>query len=109
NADGTVSYDASLEGALTGTGTRALTVHGETIQIDATALGRRNIASFQIAGVGSFSTSQVQTVTLLPGRAIYQDPTLQFAFTVSLADTVDFDQGLDGQVGGRGTRTLVLL
>jgi hypothetical protein len=107
--DGTVSYDASLEGALTGAGTSTLTVHGETIQIDATALSRRNIASFQIVGAGSFSTAQVQTVTLLPGPAIFQDDTLQFVFTITLTDTVDFDHALDGQVGGRGTRRLVLL
>jgi hypothetical protein len=107
--DGSISYAAKLQGILSGNGTRALTVLGRTIQIDATALNGRNIPSFQILGVGSFSTSQIQTVTLLPGPATFQDATSEFAFTVTLSGTVDYAHILDGQLGGRGTRRLVLL
>ena len=67
-------------------------------------------AYFAAAGnVGSFSTSQIQTVTLLPGAVTFEDATSELAFTVTLSGTVDYAHILDGQLGGRGTRRLVLL
>jgi hypothetical protein len=107
--NGSISYAAKLQGILSGNGTQALTVLGRTIQIDATALSQRNIPTFQIAGVGSFSTSQIQTVTLLPGAVTFEDATSELAFTVTLSGTVDYAHILDGQFGGRGTRRLVIL
>jgi hypothetical protein len=95
--------------SVTGTTPPTLTVVGKTIQIDAIALSHRNIPTFQIVGAGSFSTSQVQTITLLPGPATFQDPTRELAFTVNLSGTVDYLHTLDGQFGNRGTRKLVVL
>jgi hypothetical protein len=107
--DGSVNYAPKLNAILSGRGTSTLTVLGRTIQINATALSQRNIPTFQIVGVGTFSTSQIQTVTLLPGPVTFVDATSEFAFTLTLSGTVDYVHLLDGQLGGRGTRELVIL
>src|SRR5262249_35590676 len=66
--DGTVDYSnpLALSDTLEGRGTRTLTLKGETIHIDARALSGVS-STFTIVGVGTFDTSTVQTLTLLPG------------------------------------------
>src|SRR5581483_7713626 len=44
NADGTLDYDASLDGALTGRGTASLSLLGRTVTLDVSALGVSAVA-----------------------------------------------------------------
>ena len=64
NADGTVSYDASLEGVFTGAGTTMLTIVGRAVSVDATGLGAAN---FNLDDVAHDPTKSF-SVHLLPGQ-----------------------------------------
>jgi hypothetical protein len=92
NADGTVGYDPSLEGVLTGAGTNALVVHGVAVQIDPRPLSADNppVPVFTVEGQPAYSTQQVQTVSVLPGALVilidrHNGPT-RLDFTVSAQD-----------------------
>jgi hypothetical protein len=106
-ADGTVGYDPSLQGPLTGNGTSTLVVAGATFTIDATALSPQ-LATFNIAGVGNLATDTVQTITVLPGTVSFQAGTLQFVFTISTQDALDYDPSLDNVLSGSGTSQLTV-
>jgi len=108
NADGTVSYDPSFQGVLSGSGTNTLVVNGVAVNIDATALSQQT-ATFSILGAGNYATAQVQALTFLPGAVAFQGGTLQFGFTVSTLDQLDYDASLDSEISGRGSNTLVVL
>src|SRR5262249_37664896 len=76
-ADGTVWYDAALEGALTGLGTHDLTVQGREVSIDFSGLNTR---SFWVDGVRTYGTS-VFSAWLLPGRhTFWADAGSAFSF-----------------------------
>jgi cysteine-rich repeat protein len=111
-AEGTLDFDAALDGYVSGRGTSTLTVTGLGINFDATAMSS---LAFNIdrgkAGIGS--TDQVQTLRLLPGRYSEFDlpassPSTSFPFVVSTSGTVDFDPAVDAYVSGRGTSTLTV-
>jgi hypothetical protein len=103
--DGTVSYDASLEGPLSGQGTIALAVNGWSIAIDATALGN----SYSALDDQSCDSSQTLPVRLLAGTHSFYKEGTTYYFTVAADGTVDYDQAMDGILEGRGTRKLTLL
>jgi hypothetical protein len=114
----TVSYSSTFQsaGILGGQNTNTLTVYGEKISIDATALYSQGVTSFTIAGVGTFSTQTVQTLVLLPGWQSFSDSNgLQFNFLAEVVDpvtgnydVVNYDPSLDGILSGEGTNTLVV-
>jgi hypothetical protein len=112
--DGTISIDNPLALSDTlevqnGAVVPTLVVKGETIHIDARALSGVS-STFTIAGVGTFDTSTVQTLTLLPGWERFQAGAVTLDFQAELFDTVDYDPFLDAMVAsGLGTDTLVLL
>ena len=103
---GTVDFDPALDGVLSGRGSSTLVVLGAAIQIDATAL---DASSFNLAGIGTFSSDVVQIVVLLPGGHRYQTTGFDFVFSVTESATVDYDPFLDDILSGRGTNILVVL
>jgi hypothetical protein len=106
NADGTVDYDAALDGVLSGRGTGALAVQGLEVTIDASALSE---ASLALDYAGADATAP-QAVRLLPGEhQIYTAARGEVGFTVLADGTLDYDAALDGILSGRGTRTLTFL
>jgi hypothetical protein len=105
--DGTVSYDPTLEGILTGEGTSTLTVRGATVTIDATALSQPELVldnSVVVTNTAPF------VFTALPGTYTLVDPqtgkTIQF--TINVDGTIDYDPSLDNLLSGRGSNRLVL-
>jgi hypothetical protein len=105
NADGTVSYDPSLEGALTGSGTAALTVNGYAVTLDATALG---VADVTLDGVARDATAPF-AVNLLPGQhSLSANGTDMIAFSVNADGTIAYDPGLEGVLTGSGTTALTI-
>jgi hypothetical protein len=109
--DGTVDYSnpLALSDALEGRGTMMLTLKGETIHIDATALSGVS-STFTIAGVGTFDATTVQTLTVLPGLYQFQAGTVTVDFEAELFNMVYFDLYQDATVAsGFGTDTLRLL
>ena len=116
-ADGTVAFDAALDGYVTGGGTSNLTVTGLNISIDATQL---DAAQFQVIGVGEFPST---VVTVPPLRVIPGDyrfringgfDTTNIDFVVNADGTdpdgvIDFAPALDAYVAGRGTSTLEVI
>ena len=75
NGDGTVSYDASLEGVFTGAGTTMLGIVGRTVSVDATELQRSGFYLDDVAHdpdqavLGSISC-RVCTVSSLRARIL---------------------------------------
>jgi len=78
------------------------------VTVDARALSQQ-FGTFSLSNFGGFLTSQPVTFPIWPGTILFGCFTVQFQFVVTLAGTVDYDHSLDGQVGGRGTTTLVIL
>jgi phenolic acid decarboxylase len=106
--DGTIDYDASLNGAYSGRGTSALTVVGFAIRVDATAHPSQ---SYDVAGVTLwFGGSAVKTIQISPGKYTVNSQSLGQlgAFTVQPAGTIDFDPSLNTVFSGRGTTTLTI-
>jgi sugar lactone lactonase YvrE len=108
NADGTVGYDQSLEGILTGAGTSTLVVHGRTVTIDARASG---VSTLNVDNALTASTSTPITFTGLPGPVSLIDSQgsgAKVTFTLNPDGTLDYDHSLDIVLSGRGTTTLVV-
>jgi hypothetical protein len=114
NDDGTIAIPRAL--ALSDTlevqiimGVSKLIVRGETIHIDARALSGVS-STFTIAGIGTFDTSTVLTLTVLPGWEQFQAGNVTLDFQADLFNTVNYDPYLDELVAsGLGTDTLTLL
>jgi hypothetical protein len=114
----TVSYNSIFQSAhiLGGQGTNKLTIYGEKIKVDATALYKNGITSFTIAGdPTSLSTQTVQSLNLLPGWQSFSDTSTQFNFLAELVnpatgayDLVDYDPSLNNILSGAGTDTLTI-
>jgi hypothetical protein len=108
NADGTVDYDAALEGALTGRGTTSLSLVGLPVTLDLSALGQLAQSPTDVDGVG-VDLTQTPVVQLMPGQHyVYVNGVVTY-FTVNADGTLDYDHALDGTLSGRGTSTLVFL
>jgi hypothetical protein len=109
NPDGTISYDPSLQGILTTSGPNMLTIHGETLEVDATALSQQD-STFSLDGFGAFSTAQVQFFQVLPGgNYSFQAGTTSMQFSLDAMDQLSFATIYDAIATGRGTNTLTLL
>jgi hypothetical protein len=115
----TLSYNGNFQSAhiLGGQGSNTLTIYGETIKVDATALYKQGVTSFTIAGVGTLSTKTVQSLNLLPGWQSFSDPSsTQFNFLAEVVnpetgtyDLVDYDPSLDNILSGAETDTLTVV
>ncbi|MDH5585325.1 MAG: FG-GAP-like repeat-containing protein, partial [Nitrospirota bacterium] len=107
---GTLDFDASLDGVLSGRGTATLVVSGVPITIDATDLVGRFFSMFGV--LSTFSTGITHNVTVVPGQNEFhmtgQIPNFGFFFDVLVNGTVDFPAALDAYVSGRGTNTLTV-
>ncbi len=107
NADGTVSYDSSLQGILTGQGTEQLTVNGAAVTIDARAVSG---ALLTLDYYTSEATGTPFKVGLLPGAHLLQalDGQSSVAFAVDADGTVSYDSSLQGILTGQGTGQLTV-
>jgi hypothetical protein len=106
---GTITYSVPLQlsGTLSGAKTSTLTVNGEAINVDARAVAASS-STFTLLGIGSFSTSTVQAITLLPGWQFCSVGGTQFDFLAELFAMVEYDPSEDAFLSGRGTNTLVV-
>jgi uncharacterized protein with LGFP repeats len=101
--DGTVDYDPSLDGALTGRGTATLVLAGRTITLDAHAL---SLSALALDSQFTFPTSAPAAFTVLPGDQFVVAATVwggQVTFTVGADGTVSSDPSLNGVLSGSGT------
>ena len=108
NADGTVSYDPSLEGILSGSGTSTLLIHGVTVTIDSTHL---SVQQLDVNGAIIPSNAAPFSFTGLPGMTFLLDIASEGAtvyFTINADGTVSYDPALEGILSGTGTNTLVV-
>jgi hypothetical protein len=104
--DGKVSYDASLQGVLTGSGTTNLGVSGRTITIDAHAL---SLPQLDLDLQFSFPSATTLSATVLPGTQYLLSQTVyggQVFFSVGNDGTVSYDASLQGVLTGNGTTNL---
>ena len=103
-ADGTISYAAALEGALTGAGTSALAAHGRTVHVDASPINAyRNI---YMVGSNLSPLPYVRDLHLLPGPhgmlGVGHD------FVVVADGTVTYTSADEGFFLGAGTSSLIV-
>jgi hypothetical protein len=98
---GTIDYDPILDDVLSGRGTSALSVSGQSIKVHATgSYVNLNYKAFEAFDAGS-------DITLLPGQhSIFSNPAKIYYFTMTIDGLVDYDTALEGIFTGRGTRTL---
>jgi hypothetical protein len=104
--DGTVSYDSSLQGILSGQGTNLLTVNGVAVTINASALNDPYLAlDYYIA-----EKPDTFQVRLLPGSHLFQTDGggTGVSFTVDAAGNVSYDPSLQGILSGQGTNLLTV-
>jgi hypothetical protein len=106
DADGSIDYDASLEGALSGRGTTSLTLLGRAVTLDASALGA---TSLELDNGSIYDASAPLNVQLMPGQHWIYAGGVYTYFTVNADGTLDYDASLDGALSGRGTTALTLL
>ncbi len=106
-AGGTVSYDAALEGILTGAGSASLVAHGATIAIDGSALSVYD-ATLYYTGI---SLHAPVTLHLLPGGYTIQHVSFpsyaSIGFSITASGTVSYDPISEGMLTGAGTTALV--
>jgi hypothetical protein len=105
---GTVSYDPSLQGVLTGSGTSTLRVNGAPITIDATALSLPQLGlDIQI----DFASAAPLSATVLPGiQYLYSASGYggSLFFNVGNNGAVSYDRVLVETLSGQGTPNLVV-
>ena len=100
---GTVSYDASLDGILSGSGSNQLHIHGRTVQIDATALD----SNYLFMDYVTYDANTRQSVNLLPGSHFFSTyGGFTVYFTVANDGKVGYDGSLEGMLTGQGTTEL---
>jgi hypothetical protein len=114
DGSGSVTYDPSLNGVLSGAGTAAspLVVHGRTITVDARAL-RLSLPLVDLDHQVDFAGAAPLTATVLPGRQVVVSAYGYGGsadFSVGNDGTVDYGRLLDlsGTLSGRGTSVLVV-
>jgi len=102
---GTVAYDPTSEGILSGSGTKNLIVHGSTITVDA----RELTSIFYIRDImGYMSKDTIRTLHLLPGNYAVCTPGSGISFQIATNGTVAYDPASEGILSGNGTNSLVV-
>ena len=100
---GTIDYDPSLEGILSGRGTTALRVNGAAVTIDASTLTSDYLSMDYMAQ----DKSSPINARLLPGsHSLVTHGGSVAYFTVTNSGKVDYDTALEGIITGSGTSTL---
>jgi hypothetical protein len=103
NANGTVDYDTSLDGALSGRGTTTLALLGRAVTLDLSALG---VTTADVDGAW-VNLNGPTPLNFMPGQHyVYLQGVVTY-FTVNANGTVDYDTSLDGALSGRGSSSLV--
>jgi YD repeat-containing protein len=110
--NGTIAYAPSLEGVLSGRGTRTLTISGRTVTIDARALSQPNIALSILDPTSQLiSTATPTSLALLPahgyGFTLGTGVTANFAFDVDNGGSVNVASSYAGIAAAAGN-TLTL-
>ena len=102
---GLVTYAVEKEPFFDGLNTSQLTLVGYGIDIDATAL----VATvFSLNGLGSFSATVVQSLTMLPGNKGFASTDVSFVYEVRDDGLLDYDVSLDPILAGRNTNILTV-
>lgn len=102
--DGTISYDAALEGILSGQGTSSLKLNGAEVHIDASSLLQTYMSLDYVAEDPATPFS----ARLLPGdHFVYVTGAIQW-FKVETDGTISYDSALEGILSGQGTNSLTL-
>jgi hypothetical protein len=107
DARGNISYDPSLQGILVSPGPGQLTVNGATVSVDARALSDSSVV------VDSYTVEQTAAafqLVFLPGTHTIRsrDGSKAVTFTVDASDNIDYPQSEDLELGGRGTKALIV-
>jgi Ca2+-binding RTX toxin-like protein len=101
--DGTVSYDPTLEGILTGQGTSELQVNGAVVRIDTGTLH----PTYMSVDYVPQTPGEALTTRLLPGdHFVYTHGSAVAWFKVETDGTVSYDPALEGILTGQGTNEL---
>jgi hypothetical protein len=120
NADGTITYDSSLEGVLSGNNSKTLKVNGRTITVDARRLSEAQLQllayHFNLGNEVDnlpFNTNALQTFTLLPVPTFgYQFDVgslpANFSFNIDIAGNVHIPPSDANLASGEGTPTLTI-
>jgi hypothetical protein len=107
-ADGTVTYDSSFAGILSGQGTNTLTVRGKTIKIDAHTVSM----SFMTMDIGTARpTASTFPFTVLPGPQSMHDyywSGSEIDFNVAMNGVISFDSSYAGTLSLATPSTLVV-
>jgi hypothetical protein len=109
-ADGTVNYDPSLNGVLSGRGTTTLVVNGVTVAVDATAL-QASVPSLTLDPASAIEpTNAPFTITVLPGPHAFAQPFTNdvVQFTVAADGTISYDASLQGVLTTSGPNMLTI-
>jgi len=107
NADGTIDYDASLNNVLSGRGLTTLTVHGVTVNIDATALTPTTL--YVNDPQTSYNSAMAFQVVVLPGGAVLRAVNGTDIFlTVNADGTIDYDASLNNVLSVSSDGTLIV-
>jgi hypothetical protein len=103
-ADGSISYDPSLQGVFQGAGSNTLVVKGVSVTINVPGAVWVNV------DYATYWPSGPLTVNLLPGSNFVQTTTgvPVIYFTVAADGTISYDASLDDIVSGAGTNTLTI-
>jgi hypothetical protein len=107
--DGFVNYSAANDSFLSGRGTSTLVVRGFRIGLDARTLSH-DLQPFSLSEI--LSRERTHVLTLLPAKGYAFLPSSQFVgdfrFDVTPEGTINYDQGSEGFVSGRGSSQLVV-
>jgi RHS repeat-associated protein len=111
-SDGTITYDGSLEGVLSGNGTKTLTVHGRRITLNATALSQPTITVPTFGTPLSINTQSPASLVLVPatgyGIGVGTRLTANFAFDLDLSGNVHISPSYALVATGDSTPALTL-
>jgi hypothetical protein len=114
NPDGTVDYDASNNGFLSGRGTPTLIVRGSPITLDGTTLSHDLLPFGPLVENEILTRDRTHVLTLVPGKDYKFLPTNQFAptsvfeFEITTNGAIDYNPSNDDFLKGRGTPRLIV-
>lgn len=103
DGSGNVTYAASLDGAISGRGTRSFSASGRSIQIIIQMAG---VTSFNLVQIGNYSSGT--TLALLPGIHELIAGTRDITLTVDDAGRIGYDATSFPYLCGAGTSTLIV-
>jgi len=104
---GTVSYEATFDGFLSGRDSSTLRIRGYPIEVDATATSYPSFAVFGVSGW--LDARMVQPLVLVPGTyRLHVSGVPDALFRVTETGTIDYDDLYAPVLSGRGSTTLTV-